>query len=124
MLHQARMCDTQCTVGIGITAGLLGIMMTIICCKTLCEFLLEMNNPDTEQAPTRTNPQKVIEMPIVIRIYLPQQANNATGATAPTAPIVATATVATVATQKGDIQRKNVFEPVPVETIVTREAHD
>jgi len=113
------MCDTQCTAGIGITAGVVGIMMTIICCKTLCEFLLELSKPDTEQAPTRTNIQKVIEMPIVIRIYLPQQENNTT--------VVATATVATasasVGTQKGELQRKNMFEPMPVETIVTREAH-
>ena len=88
------MCDLQCTVGIGITVGLLGIMLTIVCCKTLCEFLLEMNKSDTEQAPTRTTPQKIIEMPIVLRIYLPQQN-----------PIT---------TQQTIIQPKISFEPLPV----------
>jgi hypothetical protein len=72
----------------GISAGVVGIMMTIICCKTLCEFLLELSAPErtTPVAATATVATTVatvasvkaamptiIEMPILIRIYLPQQ---------------------------------------------------
>ena len=82
----ARMCDMQCTAGIGITVGLVGIMMTIICCKSLCEFMIELSKPDVPQTPARTGSPTVIEMPIVIRIHFPQL----------------------------ESQRKNEFEPLPV----------
>jgi hypothetical protein len=62
-------------------------MMTIICCKTLCEFLLDLSAPErtTPVAATATTVATatvasvkaavptIIEMPILIRIYLPQQ---------------------------------------------------
>jgi hypothetical protein len=79
----------QCTVGIGLTAGLVGVMMTIICCKTLCEFLLELSQPDATQNPSsRTVAPTVLEMPIIIRVYLPQPGNTQ--------------------------QSKNMFEPLPI----------
>ena len=79
------MCDFNCSAGLGVTAGVLGVLMTIVCCKTFCSVLVEMTQPaDTEaetpsqnQRPvavaTPTLPQTtIIEMPIVIHIYLPQ----------------------------------------------------
>jgi hypothetical protein len=79
----------QCTVGIGLTAGLVGVMMTIICCKTLCEFLLELNQPiATQNPPLRTVAPTVLEMPIVIRIHFPQSVIS--------------------------MQSKNMFEPLPI----------
>jgi len=95
------MCDIQCSTGIGISAGVVGIMMTIICCKTLCEFLLELSKPDITQAPARTEFSRLIEMPIVIRIHFPQQRT----AIAPTITVVG---------QQRELQRKNSFEPLPV----------
>jgi len=85
------MCDFQCTVGWGITAGVAGLMLSIICCKTLCEFLLELNQSVTTPAPVRIHSPTVIEMPILIRIYIPQ-----------------------LQSQQVDIQQKNSFEPLPV----------
>jgi hypothetical protein len=79
----------QCTLGIGLTAGVVGVMMTIICCKTLCEFLLELSQPDTTQKPALpTVAPIVLEMPIIIRVYLPQPGNTQ--------------------------QSKNMFEPLPI----------
>jgi hypothetical protein len=71
------MCDIQCGAGIGITIGVVGILMTIVCCKTLCEFLLDLSKPDTVAPPVPTirpptQSPTVVEMPILIRIYLPQ----------------------------------------------------
>jgi len=83
------MCDMQCTVGIGLTAGLVGVMMTIICCKTLCEYLLELNQPiATQNPPSRTVAPTVLEMPIIIRMYLAQPGSAQ--------------------------QSKNMFEPLPI----------
>lgn len=71
------MCDMQCTVGIGLTVGLVGVMMTIICCKTLCEFLLELSQPIATQNPSsRTVAPMVLEMPIVIRVQLTQPSST------------------------------------------------
>jgi hypothetical protein len=56
----------QCTVGIGLTAGVVGVMMTIICCKTLCEFLLELSQPDpTQRPPLPIVAPTILEMPII-----------------------------------------------------------
>jgi hypothetical protein len=93
------MCDASCATGIGVTVGFVGIMMTIICCKTLCEFMLELSRPDAVAAPlppTRlpTQSPTVVEMPILIRIYLPQMQQGAAQQAVP--------------------QAKAVFEPLPV----------
>jgi hypothetical protein len=60
------MCDIQCTVGLGLTGGLIVLMMSIVFCKIIC-----LDIPEVEQ-PVATIPT-VIDMPITIRIYLPQQ---------------------------------------------------
>jgi len=83
--RQRQMCDLQCTAGIGVTAGVVGVMMTIICCKALLSLLIEQMSPEAvvhttpqiqtqrlRQIPTQTQTPSVVEMPIVLRIYLPQ----------------------------------------------------
>jgi hypothetical protein len=101
------MCDLQCTAGIGITAGVVGVMMTIICCKALLSLLVEQMTPE---AVVHTTPQiqmqrlrqtqqqnhSVVEMPIVLRIYLPQ-VQGAAARFQVEQPIT-----------------KNAFEPLPV----------
>jgi hypothetical protein len=77
-------------------------MMTIICCKTLCEFMLELSRPDAVAVPiamvagTRpsTHSPTVVEMPILIRIYMPQMLQGAA--------------------QQPPLQTKAAFEPLPV----------
>ena len=105
------MCDLSCSLGIGITAGVVGVMMTIICCKTLCEFMLELSKPDETPVVTRTTAAaatitaitarpptqspNVVEMPILIRIYMPQMLQGA-------------------AQQQQQQPAKVEFEPLPV----------
>jgi len=60
------MCDVHCTIGLGLTGGFIGLMVSILFCKIICSVI-----PDVEQ-PVATIPN-VIDMPITIRIYLPQQ---------------------------------------------------
>jgi len=87
------MCDASCATGIGVTVGFVGVMMTIICCKTLCEFLLELSRPDTAPVTTIITPTQsptVVEVPVLIRIYLPQMQSGAAQ------------------------QPKTAFEPLPV----------
>ena len=60
------MCDIQCTIGLGLTGGLLGLMMSIVFCKIICSGMAEVEQP-VAKMPT------VIDMPITIQIYLPQQ---------------------------------------------------
>ena len=102
------------------TAGFVGILMTIICCKTLCEFLLELNQPVLSQTPPLRGPRTVegptvLEMPIVIRIYMPQQGTGAAAAGAATLPTVTvvplTATATATAVTKQAI--KHAFSPLP-----------
>lgn len=99
------------------TAGFVGILMTIICCKTLCEFLIELNQPVLTQTPPLRGPRTVegptvLEMPIVIRIYMPQQGAGAGAATLPTVTVVPlTATATATAVTKQAI--KHAFAPLP-----------
>jgi ABC-type antimicrobial peptide transport system permease subunit len=92
------MCDTQCSVGLGITGGLIGIMMSIIFCNMMCSILLKPTDPILPYTRARTElpttTPTVIEMPITIRIYLPQQD---------------TTSMSLPPKQQG----KTVFEPVP-----------
>jgi hypothetical protein len=100
------MCDVSCSMGIGVTAGVVGVMMTIICCKTLCEFMLECSKPDEPPVVTRTTAATItarpptqsptmVEMPILIRIYMPQMQPGA-------------------AQQQQQQPAKAEFEPLPV----------
>jgi len=57
------MCDVNCTIGLGFTGGFIGIMLSLFFCKVICSPL---EQPVAEM-PT------VVDMPIIIRIYLPQQ---------------------------------------------------
>ena len=77
------MCDFNCSAGLGVSAGVLGVLMTIVCCKTFCSVLAEMTRPADTEADSQSQrpvavatpilPQStVIEMPILIHIYLPQ----------------------------------------------------
>ena len=102
------MCDIQCSAGIGVSAGVVGVMMTIICCRALLSLLIDQMT--TSEAVTHTAPQiqrqpqrqtqqqnhSVVEMPIVLRIYLPQ-VQGAAARFQVEQPIT-----------------KNAFEPLPV----------
>jgi len=57
------MCDIQCTVGLGLTGGLIGIMMTIVFCKIMCSAIPEVEQP-VSKMPT------VIDMPIIILLRI------------------------------------------------------
>ena len=112
------MCDTGCSLGIGVTAGVVGVMMTIICCKTLCEFLLELSQPVATQTPPLRDPRvvapTVLEMPIVIRIYMPQP-----GAVQQSQQGVAQISLLGPQGEQGQqsvvsTQYKKMFEPLPV----------
>lgn len=102
------------------TAGFVGILMTIICCKTLCEFLLELSQPALTQPPPLQGPRAegstVLEMPIVIRIYMPQQgAGAAVAAVAAGAAALPTVTVVPVSATADQATKptKHAFAPLP-----------
>lgn len=46
--------------------------MTVIFCKLLCAFPIEPSQPVATQMPSHVGSSRVLEMPILIRIYLPQ----------------------------------------------------
>ena len=91
------MCDSDCAVGLGITGGIIGIMMSIFFCNIILSMMIESTEPIVSHkqlhAEIPTSAPTVIDMPITIRIYLPQQG--------------------ILMNESPRIQIKNQFEPVP-----------
>ena len=70
------MCDILCVTGTTITALVIGIITTMICCKVIGSYMNDGDEPD-EPVVARTTATRqthtIVELPIIIRIYLPPQ---------------------------------------------------
>jgi hypothetical protein len=70
------MCDNLCVTGITITALVIGIITTMICCKVIGSYLNDGDEPDEPVVARTTQTRQthtIVELPIIIRIYLPTQ---------------------------------------------------
>ena len=101
--HVQQMCDIQCIAGLCITFSVVGVIMTIICCKLLCSIMLQPIQPAVARMVVGTEMPTVIEMPILIRIYLPQQQQQQQQQQR---------------VVEQEATRKNAFEPLPVFELV------
>ena len=70
------MCDILCVTGITITALVIGIITTMVCCKVICSFVNdadELDEPVVSRTTATRQTHTIVELPIIIRIYLPPQ---------------------------------------------------
>ena len=70
------MCDILCVTGITITALVIGIITTMVCCKVIGSYLNdadELDEPVVSRTTATRQTHTIVELPIIIRIYLPPQ---------------------------------------------------
>jgi hypothetical protein len=70
------MCDILCVTGTTITALVMGIITTMICCKVIGSYMNdgdELDEPVVSRTTATRQTHTIVELPIIIRIYLPPQ---------------------------------------------------